>query len=48
MVQQIVYTDDAENEIVEKLAEDWKISKADVIKRIIREKGESNGKEIKE
>ncbi len=38
MVQQIVYTDEKEDKIVENLKKKWKISKAEVIKKIIREK----------
>lgn len=37
MPQQIVYTNDAEDEIVKKFANQWKLSKAETIKRIIRE-----------
>ena len=37
MPQQIVYTDEKENKIVEKLASGLSISKADAIKKMIRE-----------
>lgn len=37
MVQQIVYTDEKENDIVEKYSKLWGLSKADTIKRMIIE-----------
>ena len=37
MTQQIVYTDEKENRIVEALAKKWNLSKAETIKKIIRE-----------
>jgi hypothetical protein len=37
MPQQIVYTDEAEDLIVKKFSEQWSLSKADTIKKIIRE-----------
>ena len=37
MPQQIVYTDDKEDKIVKDLTIQWKLSKAETIKRIIRE-----------
>ena len=36
MPQQIVYTDEIEDKIVEKFSDIWKISKAETIKKIIR------------
>lgn len=37
MPQQIVYTDEKEDKIVKKYKKSWKLSKADTIKKIIRE-----------
>jgi len=37
MPQQIVYTDDEEDAIVMKYSEKWKLSKAETIKKIIRD-----------
>jgi len=37
MVQQIVYTDEEEDKIVESFAAEWECSKADTIKRMIRD-----------
>lgn len=37
MPQQIVYTDEKEDSIVMKYKDKWKISKAETIKRIIKE-----------
>ena len=37
MPQQIVYTDEKEDNRVEKYSDDWKISKAETIKRMIRD-----------
>lgn len=37
MPQQIVYTDEKEDKVVEHFADLWKLSKADTIKKIIRE-----------
>ena len=37
MPQQIVYTDEAEDSIVEKYSELWNLSKAETIKKLIRE-----------
>ena len=37
MPQSIVYLDDKENKIVESKAELWNLSKADTIKKIIRD-----------
>lgn len=37
MVQQIVYTDEKEDKIIEKLSKKWEISKAETIKKLIRE-----------
>ena len=37
MVQQIVYTDKVEYTIIKNFKNKWKVSKADTIKRIIRE-----------
>lgn len=37
MPQQIVYTDEKEDEKIIKLSKKWEISKADTIKKIIRE-----------
>ena len=39
MPQQIVYTDEKEDAIVVKYSKAWKISKAETIKKIIRESG---------
>lgn len=44
MPQQIVYTDEKENKIVEEVAEKERISKADAIKKIIREYKNGNNK----
>jgi len=45
MPQQIVYTDEKENKIVEEVAKEEKISKADAIKKIIREYKWQNSRE---
>lgn len=37
MVQQIVYTDKREDKKIIKLSKEWQISKAETIKKIIRE-----------
>lgn len=37
MVLQQVYTDENEDKIIEDLAKEWKLSKMNVIKKIIRE-----------
>jgi hypothetical protein len=37
MPQQIIYTDEKEDEVVKKFSKRWNISKAETIKRIIRE-----------
>ena len=37
MPQQIVYTDDKENKKIESFSKKWKLSKADTIKKMIRE-----------
>ena len=42
MVQQIIYTDEMENLKVEKLSKHWHISKADTIKKMIRDFEEQN------
>lgn len=39
MPQQIVYTDAEEDSIVKRMSKKWKISKAETIKRMIREYG---------
>jgi hypothetical protein len=42
MPQQIVYTNESEDSIVKKFAKKWSISKAETIKRIIRDFGRNN------
>jgi len=37
MPQQIVYTDDVEDKIVMDYSKEWKLSKADTIKKIIKD-----------
>jgi hypothetical protein len=37
MVQQIVYTDEREDKIVDKFSVRWNISKAETIKKMIRD-----------
>lgn len=46
MPQQIVYTDDEEDEIVNKFSKKWNISKAETIKKIIMEFKEDGNKRV--
>lgn len=42
MVQQILYTDEKEDKIIEKYSKLWNLSKVDSVKKIIRVFDESN------